>query len=64
MSDCNLHENQRKAGTLCRSMYCTKCPPYRGPTVEQQLTATQKKLEAAESLIADLDIALQMASSY
>lgn len=27
--DCNLHENQRKAGTLCRSMHCEKCPPYR-----------------------------------
>jgi len=26
MSDCNLHENQRKAGTLCRSMNCTKMP--------------------------------------
>lgn len=28
--DCRLHENQRKAGTLCRSIHCSKCPPYRG----------------------------------
>ena len=56
MSDCSLHENQRKAGTLCRSMYCTKCPPYRGPTLKQQLEAERSKSKKLVEALTDSTI--------
>ena len=52
--DCSLHENQRKAGTLCRSMYCTKCPPYRGPTTEQKLTEAVELIDELQNDIEKL----------
>jgi hypothetical protein len=51
--DCSLHENQRKAGTLCRSMRCTKCPPYRAKPVPQETNGpylekrTQERIDLA-----------------
>ncbi len=47
MGDCSLHENQRIAGTLCRSMHCTKCPPYRGPTKNQTIAKLKADLALA-----------------
>lgn len=33
--DCSLSDLDRTNGTLCRSMYCTKCPEFRSKTKDK-----------------------------
>ena len=52
MKDCNLHENQRKSGVLCRSMHCTKCPPYREKGIH--IKSEKGRQENVDALQSDL----------